>query len=385
MFLGKWKTRSDHPFGISWVKNVKLLGYKFGYELTDDDIFKATYMNFSNTLNLWYNKCKSVKGKSSVLNTYVVSKVLYFVQCQTIPSHYINMIQKSCFKFIWGSVYEPIARKTLYLDLKEGGLRIPNIQQKISAFYLSHLFKLLNDCKHPWTYFARYWIGMQLRKFNPSLFTNNEPHSEFVPSFYLECLNIFTKFVKDIKSDNFTHWNVKQIYAYLINPNNEYNPKCIKEFPLINFKNVFKNIFSSAVDPDCRNTCFKLVHSVLYVNKYLYDKKFNKASKKCTFCISDETFQHLFLDCSMITPLNKTVLFLMDILTIEDISISSKCFQFFDVQNSDAELKYVYLVFLSESRHIIWKCRNLVKHEKILLSPLDLIVKFLNRIKFRIL
>ena len=46
----------------------------------------------------------------------------------------------------------------------------------------------------------------------------------------------------------------------------------IKEFPLINFKNVFKNIFSSAVDPDCRNTCFKLVHSVLYVNKYLYDK-----------------------------------------------------------------------------------------------------------------
>ena len=58
---------------------------------------------------------------------------------------------------------------------------------------------------------------------------------------------------------------------------------------------------------------------------------------------------------------------------------------FFDVKNvGSTELKYVYLVFLSESLHIIWTSRNSEKHEKILLSPFNLIVKFLNRIKFRI-
>ena len=30
LFLGKWKTRSDHPFGISWVKSLKVFGYYFG-------------------------------------------------------------------------------------------------------------------------------------------------------------------------------------------------------------------------------------------------------------------------------------------------------------------------------------------------------------------
>jgi hypothetical protein len=226
---------------------------------------------------------------------------------------------------------------------------------------------------------------MQLRKFNPSLHSNSEPHSEFVPSFYVECLRVFRKFIKDVQTENFKQWSVKEIYTFLINPNNEYIPKCNKEFPLIDFKNTFRNIFSMAVDPVCRNTCFRLAHSVVYVNKYLYDKKFNHAKKKCTFCNCDETAQHLFIDCLFTSPLNKTVLYLIDILTIENININPKWFQFFDVKNvGSTELKYVYLIFLSESRHIIWTCRNSVKHEKILLSPLDLIIKFINRIKYRI-
>ena len=30
LYLGKWKNRSDHPFGISWIKYNKILGYYFG-------------------------------------------------------------------------------------------------------------------------------------------------------------------------------------------------------------------------------------------------------------------------------------------------------------------------------------------------------------------
>jgi len=37
-FLGNWKHRQDRPFGVSWVQNCKLLGYKFGYNLSLDDI-----------------------------------------------------------------------------------------------------------------------------------------------------------------------------------------------------------------------------------------------------------------------------------------------------------------------------------------------------------
>ena len=41
MFLGKWKSRSDHPFGISWVESTKLLGNTLGNFLSDDDIMST--------------------------------------------------------------------------------------------------------------------------------------------------------------------------------------------------------------------------------------------------------------------------------------------------------------------------------------------------------
>jgi len=45
---------------------------------------------------------------------------------------------------------------------------------------------------------------------------------------------------------------------------------------------------------------------------------------------------------------------------------------------------YVTLVFLSESRYVIWLYRNKVKFNKSLVSTHDLIGLFLNRITFRI-
>ena len=52
MYLGKWKDRSDHPFGISWVKNHKILGYIFGNEFTDDDLWSKLFLKFDKTLHL---------------------------------------------------------------------------------------------------------------------------------------------------------------------------------------------------------------------------------------------------------------------------------------------------------------------------------------------
>ena len=34
LYLGKWKSRSDHPFGISWIKYNKILGYYFGSQFS---------------------------------------------------------------------------------------------------------------------------------------------------------------------------------------------------------------------------------------------------------------------------------------------------------------------------------------------------------------
>ena len=75
IFLGKWKTRSDHPFGISWVKSHKILGYHFGYGNSTDETWAKVFSNFDKTLNLWRTRRLSLKGKSAVF------ELSWFIKC----------------------------------------------------------------------------------------------------------------------------------------------------------------------------------------------------------------------------------------------------------------------------------------------------------------
>ena len=172
LFLGKWKTRSDHPFGISWVKSLDILGYYFGIEADVDESWANAFLKFDKTLNLWRIRKLSFKGKSTVLNSLGCSKILYFAIASVIPTHYETLLTRSSFRFIWNLKFEPVARDTLYLGFLNGGLNVPNLKLKCEALYLSHLQKLINNHDAKWTYFAKYWLGIQLRKFNPSLASN---------------------------------------------------------------------------------------------------------------------------------------------------------------------------------------------------------------------
>ena len=115
LFLGKWKTTSDHPFGISWVKSLKILGYYCGSDVTDDDIWSKPFLKFDNTLTLWRTRHLSLKGKSTVLNSLGLSKILYYANAYLIPKHYVTQLTRSSFRFICRSAYEPVARDVLHL------------------------------------------------------------------------------------------------------------------------------------------------------------------------------------------------------------------------------------------------------------------------------
>ena len=40
IWLGKWKNRSDHLFGISWIDKCKITGIIMGNNVTPDDIWQ---------------------------------------------------------------------------------------------------------------------------------------------------------------------------------------------------------------------------------------------------------------------------------------------------------------------------------------------------------
>ena len=139
----------------------------------------------------------SFKGKSTVLNLLCISKILYYATATPIPSHYLTLLQRRFFRFMWNSTYEPIAQTTLYLDFNQGGLNVPCLKLKCHSLYLNHLQKIVNNHEAKWTYFAKYWIGLQLRNLNPAFANSSIPHSEHIPIFYKNCITLLDYFLNN--------------------------------------------------------------------------------------------------------------------------------------------------------------------------------------------
>jgi len=105
----------------------------------------------------------------------------------------------------------------------------------------------------------------------------------------------------------------------------------------------------------------------------------------CPFCGKIETVSHLFISCKFASPLNKHVLALFNRNAQTKLLLSETVFRFFEFSSHDTIRRDLLMILLSESRHVIWLCRNSVKHENKVVSPISIISKFNCRIKVRIL
>ena len=162
----------------------------------------------------------------------------------------------------------PVSRNVLYLGFLDGGLNVPNFELKCESLYLSHLQKMINYYDAKWTYFARYWLGIQLRRFNPALGSNLVLHSSNVPKFYKVCLSAFRK-LNTIKPDvSFSSMKTCNFYSCLL-MGKKIKPKCESVFPQINFKNLWKTMYLKCIDSQVRDVFWKIVHEVIYVNYIL--------------------------------------------------------------------------------------------------------------------
>ena len=183
MFLGKWKTRSDHPFGISWVDSTKLLGNTLGNFLSNDDIWSKTLGKIEKFLNSFKSRSMSFKGKTYAINSLALSKLWYLGSSNLMSPHYLKLFEKLVFDFIWSCKSEPLKRETMYLPYKLGGQNVVNISLKLDCLLLKHVQNLISGTTSKWRYFAIYWIGLYLRKYKSEFASLKIPHSDELPPF----------------------------------------------------------------------------------------------------------------------------------------------------------------------------------------------------------
>ena len=86
MWLGAWRSRSDEPLGLTWVKKMKILGVFFGTIPVEQDNWMPKINKLEKALHLWRMRSLSLLGKALVINILGFSKLLYLAKVLIVPS-----------------------------------------------------------------------------------------------------------------------------------------------------------------------------------------------------------------------------------------------------------------------------------------------------------
>jgi hypothetical protein len=147
------------------------------------------------TLNSWKQRHLTLFGKTCIINTLIIPKLIYAGHFLPVPVTFIKKANQLIYKFIWGGK-EHLKRTQLISNFKDGGLNIVDLQSKFNALKANWISKLHKNHDN-WTKFGNYYLNLfgkdkAILSFN---FHNSSqfPQIKLLPVFYQEVIISFNK------------------------------------------------------------------------------------------------------------------------------------------------------------------------------------------------
>lgn len=194
MWLGAWRKRDDQPLGLKWVTKIKFLGVVFGRD-TELDNWQPKLEKLEKRLNLWKSRSLSLVGRSLIVDTLGISKLLYLSTVLCVPKWVISKVNALIWPFVWGCRIETVSRATCHQSLSSGGLGILNFLIKGKSLKLASVISNLDDRESKSFYLARYFLGSRLascRSEWSSLRDNSTPRTQILTPYYENVLSALT-------------------------------------------------------------------------------------------------------------------------------------------------------------------------------------------------
>ena len=101
--------------------------------------------NCISILRRWQFRKLSFKGKVLVVNSLVLSKLVYLASVLPIPQWVITTIRKSVTEFLWNGKQPLISYSTLILPIDKGGLNLGDLGIKRDSLRVKYIGKLFNS------------------------------------------------------------------------------------------------------------------------------------------------------------------------------------------------------------------------------------------------
>ena len=145
MWLGAWRSRSDEPLGLTWLKKMKILGVVFGTIPTENLNWQPKLEKLEKPLNLWKSRSLSLPGKALIINMLGLSKLVYLARVLTLPAWVTAHVNALIWPFLWGSKMETVSRNTFFLKPMDGGINVISLPLKVHALRLAGMAFVLNS------------------------------------------------------------------------------------------------------------------------------------------------------------------------------------------------------------------------------------------------
>ena len=307
MWLGGWRSRTDQPFGLTWVPKMKILGFVFGQN-TEHDNWQPKLKKLEKQLNLWKSRSLSLVGKSLIVNTLGISKLLYLATILSVPRWVVSELNNLIWPFLWGCRMETVSRQSCYQSFLKGGLGIVNFQVKADALKLASIVSLCCNADSNSFYFIKYFFGSRLSSFRSEwsfLWDNSSPSTHSLTPFYSNCLSVLTSLRKILSCRDWRDFVFTSKKCYFTLLKEKSSSPVIHRY-WVSFLTIGFDLdrhWSLVRDGFSENFKNDLLWLIVLRAVKVRDSMTNWGyinSDRCAVCSRKETIDHCFLNCSRV-------------------------------------------------------------------------------------
>ena len=363
-------------------ETTKILGIYF-----NEDLKNATYINWDNIIekmekliNILSPRRLSIYGKTILINTLILSKASHLSNVFAISAGKTNKINYKIFKYLWSNKpAEPIARKTIHLKQKSGGLNLIEPEAHNYAMRIKHLMTLNQKEKPPpWKNLATYWLTSDIpnytKEFNFLVNNNRTKTINGKKPFYYKDITDYietqNKKITQIKPETKTiYQNILQQHTKQYKIARETQWK--NHIPNINFEKIWKS--TSHMDKHSQKRYIIDYYTTRQKTKKYMHKCSRDINPQCHYCEHTEDNLHLFIQCVTIRNIWKHYQTILTKLTRQSYTPQPHILTL-DTSNTNknaTKLRITIKIIICE----IWPSCNNYKYENKLLPQRTIINK----------
>ena len=102
-------------------------------------------------INIWSQRKLSLKGKVTILKSFIISQVSYLLSVLFVPYSILQKIDKLIFNFLWNGKTPKVRRDTIIGNInEEGGMKMPDIFSIHKTSKISWIKRLSSEGNSKW-------------------------------------------------------------------------------------------------------------------------------------------------------------------------------------------------------------------------------------------